>query len=162
MNNRMIYAAYGSNLDLDRMSIRCPGAKICGTAELKDYQLVFRGKSKNAVATVEPKTGGTVPILLWEISQRDEKALDQYADWPGFYRKETMDFQMGHQTVQAMIYVMAPGYPSGYPSWMYFDTLVAGYLRCGFDPGELGKAMERSGEQMRLEQAAVRELTVQF
>ena len=30
-----IYAAYGSNLDLSQMYIRCPGAEIYGRAELK-------------------------------------------------------------------------------------------------------------------------------
>ena len=155
MDTAMIYAAYGNNLDLSQMSIRCPGAEIYGRAELKDHELVFRGRPNHAVVTVEPQTGSSVPILLWKISQRHEKSLDRYACYPSFYRKKMMDFQMGYQTIPALIYVMALGHRPGYPSWLYFDTLVAKYQECGFDPALLGKAMERSGELIQLEKGVL-------
>ena len=39
----MKYIAYGSNLNLKQMAMRCPTAKVVGRAMLKDYQLTFRG-----------------------------------------------------------------------------------------------------------------------
>ncbi len=45
-----LYIAYGSNLNLPQMGRRCPTAKVVGTSEIKNYELLFRG-----VATVEPK-----------------------------------------------------------------------------------------------------------
>ena len=36
---------------------------------------------------------------------------------------------------------------------MYFDSLIANYLECGFDPALLGKAMERSGELMTIRES---------
>ena len=31
------YIAYGSNLNIDQMSYRCPGAKVVGTSEIPDF-----------------------------------------------------------------------------------------------------------------------------
>ena len=67
-----LYIAYGSNLNLEQMAFRCPTAKVVGKSELKDYELLFRGGRRGAVATVEPKAGSTVPILVWEIQKKDE------------------------------------------------------------------------------------------
>lgn len=63
------YIAYGSNLNRAQMALRCPDAKVVGTGEIKDYELLFRGNRNGAVATVEPKKGESVPVLIWEISR---------------------------------------------------------------------------------------------
>ena len=73
MSERKIYLAYGSNLNLKQMAQRCPTAKVLGTSTLKDYQLMFRGAFGNAHATVEPCNGSEVPVLLWGITEEDEK-----------------------------------------------------------------------------------------
>lgn len=62
------YIAYGSNLNRAQMALRCPDAKVVGTGEIKDYELLFRGNRNGAVATVEPKKGESVPVLIWEMS----------------------------------------------------------------------------------------------
>ncbi len=49
------------------MARRCPTAKVIGKGEIKDHELLFRGHSMSAVATVEPKAGSSVPVLIWEI-----------------------------------------------------------------------------------------------
>ena len=36
------YLAYGSNLNLNEMKVRCPSAKMIGSTILKDYELIFR------------------------------------------------------------------------------------------------------------------------
>ena len=72
-----LYIAYGSNLNLPQMANRCPTAEVVGASQLKDYELLFRGSRRSAVATVEPKEGSTVPVLLWKIQERDEAFLDR-------------------------------------------------------------------------------------
>ena len=52
------------------MAIRCPDAKPAGMAALKDWKLVFRTH-----ATIEPCEVRVVPVLIWEISEKDEKNL---------------------------------------------------------------------------------------
>ena len=38
---KKIYIAYGSNMDLFQMARRCPNARLLGTGEIKDYQILF-------------------------------------------------------------------------------------------------------------------------
>ena len=68
-----LYVAYGSNMNLPQMALRCPTAEVVATSELKDFELLFRGSRSSAVATVEPKEGSSVPVLLWKIREKDEK-----------------------------------------------------------------------------------------
>ena len=43
MTDKRYYIAYGSNLNVQQMRWRCPGARIIGTSELQDYRLLFKG-----------------------------------------------------------------------------------------------------------------------
>ena len=58
---RILYIAYGSNMNIRQMAWRCPMAEVVGTARLKGYRLLFRGYKRGAVATVEPFARGRVP-----------------------------------------------------------------------------------------------------
>lgn len=126
--HQKIYLAYGSNLHLGQMAYRCPDAKPLGTAMLQDYQLLFRGGNRGAVATVEPKKGHTVPVLLWTISARDERSLDHYEGYPFLYRKETVTVDLDGTPTEAMVYIMNDGKPLGQPSVYYYNTIQQGYL----------------------------------
>ena len=72
------YLAYGSNLNIPQMRHRCPTAKVIGTAEIKDYELLFKGSKTGSYLTIEPKKGAKVPVAVWEVKQRDETSLDVY------------------------------------------------------------------------------------
>ena len=139
-----IYAAYGSNMNLEQMKYRCPYSKVLGNATLPDYQLLFRGGDGGAVATVEPKKGNSVPILLWDITPRDEESLDRYEGWPSFYRKEIIKVKVGRKKVTAMIYIMNDGRPLGRPSRYYYSTILEGYESAGFDKKILKAALKDS------------------
>ena len=84
------YLAYGSNLSVAQMAQRCPDAVYVGTAELKDYQLLFKGSQTGSYLTVEPKKGSSVPVLVWRISELDERSLDRYEGYPAFYYKKML------------------------------------------------------------------------
>ena len=84
------YIAYGSNLKVQQMRWRCPGARIIGTAELQDYRLLFKGSKTGSYLTVEPEKGCTVPVAVWEVTEQDELALDRYEGYPSFYYKTEM------------------------------------------------------------------------
>ena len=40
---RRYYLAYGSNLNVPQMRMRCPWARVVGTAELQGWRLLFKG-----------------------------------------------------------------------------------------------------------------------
>lgn len=146
MKDQITYAAYGANISVAQMAMRFPDARLYGRAELRGYALVFRGPSGSAVATVEPREGGAVPVLLWRLSRRDGRALDIYENWPVLRQKVVLEVQMNSRIVPATVYIMAQGYPPGRPAQHYCDILAEGYRTCGFDPAVLEAALARSLE----------------
>ena len=138
----MKYLAYGSNLSIEQMDYRCSDAKIVGKAVLKDWKLVFRYH-----ATIEPCAGCSVPVLVWEISPRDEKRLDRYEGFPKYYVKRNVDVEMtdldgkNPRKVMAMVYIMAEGSELQAPSETYYGTIAEGYDRLGFDKKILEEAI---------------------
>lgn len=149
MSKKRLYIAYGSNLNLPQMEKRCPTAKVVGRSEIKDYELLFRGARRGGVATVEPREGFRVPVLLWEIQPQDEQALDYYEGYPRLYEKELMQVELGGKSVEAMVYVMTPGHAPGLPSPYYLDVIAEGYRTAGFDPAVLTQAVGRSMELLQ-------------
>lgn len=149
--DRKLYVAYGSNLNLPQMANRCPTARVIGASELKDYKLLFRGGYGGAVATVEPSKGNTVPILIWEITKDDEKALDRYEGFPFLYRKENVKVKLKGKNVKAMAYIMNEGRPLGQPSMYYYSVIYDAYKAEDFDIAILKTALENSVERPREE-----------
>ncbi|GHU80777.1 gamma-glutamylcyclotransferase [Clostridia bacterium] len=142
-----LYIAYGSNLNLEQMAVRCPTARVVGAAALEGYRLLFRGGKRSSVATVEPYEGGKVPVLVWEITPRDEIALDQYEGFPILYRKENVRVSMNGHNVDAMIYIMNNECrPLGMPSPYYYSVIRKGYHDARFDASVLCRATEDSME----------------
>lgn len=128
-----LYIAYGSNLNLGQMKHRCPYATVVGTAILPNHKLTFRGCETNAVASIEPCNGESVPVLMWEITPRDEESLDKYEGFPKLYRKETVEVISGGKSYFGMVYIMNDGYDYGKPSRYYLRTIREGYETAGFD-----------------------------
>jgi gamma-glutamylcyclotransferase (GGCT)/AIG2-like uncharacterized protein YtfP len=146
MSNQL-YIAYGSNLNLEQMANRCPTAKVVGASKINNYRLLFRGSHAGAVATIEPYKGGSVPVLIWEITPGDETALDRYEGWPFLYRKETLKVRLDGKYVTAMVYLMNEGRPLGQPSCYYYSTILDGYKSGGFQVDILRNAVNVSAEE---------------
>ena len=143
---KKVYLAYGSNLNLEQMGYRCPDAAVIGTTMLYDYHLVFRGGRHSGVATIEMKRGASVPVLLWQITEKCEKALDRYEGHPHLYRKKKLIVNMDGDELVAMAYVMNEGPPLAMPDAYYYSTILDGYYDCGFDEAILKQAVMESME----------------
>ncbi len=126
------------------MAQRCPTSKFVGTTVLEGYELLFRGCHGGAVATVEPKDNSTVPVGIWEITDRDEKALDIYEGFPHLYRKETVKVKINGKNKNVMIYIMNDGRPINAPSVYYYDIIEEGYCDCNIDPLPLEEALSET------------------
>ena len=138
---RKLYVAYGSNLNRSQMARRCPSARVVGASVMEGWRLIFRGAHKGAVATVEPFQGGTVPVLVWEITPGDEAALDQYEGYPVLYRKEMVTVTLNGKPVKAMAYILNEGRPPGEPSGYYYSIILEGYNEAFFDSQTLLRAV---------------------
>ena len=152
MPEKKYYIAYGSNLNLRQMRQRCPDARVIGTAELKDWQLLFKGSKTGSYLTIEKKNGGTVPVAVWEVSENDEKRLDMYEGYPTFYYKKELDISVkgirtGKQRKKkAFVYIMHEDRPFGIPSDYYIDVCAEGYQAFRFDIAYLADAYYYSKE----------------
>lgn len=152
MQKEKLYVAYGSNINLSQMAHRCPTAKVVGTSEIKDYELVFRGSKTGSYANIEPCEGSSVPVVLWSIKPKDEVALDRYEGYPRFYDKENMKFNINGEDVIAFVYVMTEGHKLGLPSELYRKTIEDGYKTVGFYTDILENAIVKTEIRMANEQ----------
>ena len=138
MSKKQLYIAYGSNINLEQMVYRCPHSKVVGTSEIKDFELEFRG-----VATIVPKENMKVPVLIWELDERDLPVLNKYEGFQSFYRQEKMPFELDGKMYKGMAYLMNRGTISP-PSPQYYNTILQGYRENGLDESYLETALENS------------------
>lgn len=144
------YIAYGSNLNIRQMKMRCPSARIIGTSEIPNYELLFKGSKTGSYLTIEPKEGSTVPVAAWEVTDLDEAALDRYEGFPTFYYKAEMVLPIkGIKTGKVrerpvFVYIMHEDRPLGMPSGYYVATCLEGYDNFGFDERFIYDAIEIS------------------
>ena len=148
------YIAYGSNLNIAQMRVRCSQSRIIGTSEIKDYELLFKGSQTGSYLTIEKKVGGSVPVAVWATTAADEAALDRYAGFPTFYYKAEIKAEMellvkGIRTGKirnrrCYVYIMHEDRPLGMPSGYYVHTCLDGYRAFGFKEEILMRAIENS------------------
>lgn len=129
-----LYFAYGANLNIENMRVRCPDAVAIQPLHLQGYRLAFSG-----VATILPEEHSQVPGALWAISHTDEQALDQFEGWPYLYRKETIQ----QDGIEFMVYVMNSTL-AGEPTHGYVETIAEGYHDWGLCQEDLDTALVRT------------------
>ena len=150
------YIAYGSNLNIPQMRMRCPSARIIGTSEIPDYRLLFKGSQTGAYLTIEPCDGASVPVAAWEVTAEDELALDRYEGFPRFYYKAEMKLPITGirsgkvRMRRVFVYIMHEDRAFGIPFRYYVDVCLQGYRAFGFDQKKLTSALRFSAEEARI------------
>lgn len=129
---RKLYLAYGSNMDVQQMAKRCPAARLTGKTIIEGYRLRFKGSEGGVYATVEPEVGSKVPALVWEITENDERSLDEYERFPELYYKEEIHIMLHGKSEKAMAYIMDKSQKAGIPDVSYYKVLEEAYYRLGF------------------------------
>jgi gamma-glutamylcyclotransferase (GGCT)/AIG2-like uncharacterized protein YtfP len=129
------YFAYGSNLDPQQMTSRCPGHRVVGPAFLPGYRLAFQGNGEDwggAVATLEPDPRGTVWGVVFELTAEDLVVLDRYEGCRGkddpasLYDRRDFELRLAYGgSVTAIAYVMRDR-PEGKPSKKYLSAITRG------------------------------------
>ncbi len=149
MTEKRYYIAYGSNLNVPQMQMRCPNAKILGTANLNGWELLFKGSKTGSYLTIERNPDGSVPVVIWEVTERDERALDRYEGYPNFYYKKDIKVRYKgirtglRRTVNAFVYIMHEDRQIGIPSLWYMQTCLEGYDTFYFNKNTLMSAYKK-------------------
>ena len=108
---RHSYFAYGSNLCVRQMALRCPDAADPRPAVLADHDWLI---NQRGVATVEPFPGNQVHGVLWQISDDDLATLDTAGGVPVRYRRDRLTVHTGDGPSPAWVYIdhrVTPGPP---------------------------------------------------
>ncbi|MBM4339929.1 MAG: gamma-glutamylcyclotransferase [Deltaproteobacteria bacterium] len=128
----MNYFAYGSNMNLDQMRYRCPGAKKIGNGHLNSYEICFPRKSSSrqgkGVASICEKASSYVEGVVFELTSADWNSLDRYEDVPDSYTRKLVIVSMNDgKEIEAETYTAIPmeGYPFK-PSKPYMDLIIHG------------------------------------
>jgi len=146
----MYYFAYGSNLDLLQMQLRCPEAQFVSTAKLDGYRICFPRKSfvrDCAVISIEPSVSECVWGALYELDGTDIARLDEREGYDkrrdrdkNQYNRITVRVEVADDhPVVAEVYVATPSADSGLPSPHYIGYLVAAAAECGLPKSHLVK-----------------------
>jgi gamma-glutamylcyclotransferase (GGCT)/AIG2-like uncharacterized protein YtfP len=122
-----LYAAYGSNMDPRQMARRAPHSPPAGTGWLNGWRLTFGGEDRGwegALATVVEHAGSQVFVMLYDVTDDDERALDRWeGSGIGLYRKIRVRVQTLDGDVLAWLYVI-DDYEGGLPSARYLGIVA--------------------------------------
>ena len=145
-----LYFAYGSNINLDQMTYRCPDACVVWPVSLENYELLFRG---GGFATITPCEGGKVHGLLWSLTPECERSLDRYEGFPRFYDKRMVTVRDGlGRELSVMAYIMAERFREPtLPSTAYYNGILEGYRQNGLPVTALKKAWEHCVQEIHQE-----------
>jgi len=138
-----LYFAYGSNLNLKQMEKRCPDSKLITKDKIPNYQLNFAGP-----LTIINERHQQVIGAVFEISKKDEMALDHYEGWPHLYKKKTLTTKKGYTV---MTYYISKNIEYRMPSNNYLLAVQQGYLDCNLNLKYLDQAVDRVEEPYILE-----------
>jgi hypothetical protein len=100
------YFAYGSNIILADMALRCPAARFDGVAVLSGYRYLINA---DCYATVVPAANRTVYGTLWMLTNACECALDKYEGIAeGLYTKSGIYVRsLEGRNIETLIYIAA-------------------------------------------------------
>lgn len=121
------YAAYGSNLDPERMALRAPHSPLRGSGWLVGWRLTFGGAElgwEGPLGTVVEAPGHQVYVALYDLTSTDEKALDEWEGVDiGLWTKIRVRINALDGDVTAWLYVLN-AYEGGLPSARYLGMLA--------------------------------------
>ncbi|EIN03906.1 hypothetical protein PUNSTDRAFT_47894 [Punctularia strigosozonata HHB-11173 SS5] len=82
-----LYFAYGSNLWLEQMALRCPNSPYVGMAVLRDWRWII---NERGYATIVPAPGDIVVGMVYALVPEDEMRLDRNEGVPFAYVTESL------------------------------------------------------------------------
>ncbi|MFB1294973.1 poly-gamma-glutamate hydrolase family protein [Mycobacterium sp. pW049] len=138
MGRRHNYFAYGSNLCVQQMALRCPDATDPRRATLADHDWLI---NERGVATVEPFSGSEVHGVVWQVSDRDLATLDSAEGVPVRYRRDEMTVLTEAGPSTAWVYIDHRVEP-GPPRPGYLERILDGAHHHGL-PGRWIQFLER-------------------
>lgn len=142
----ILYAAYGSNINIEHMEILCPEAKLYDVGFIENHILEFRGSRNNAHATIRAQNDNKVPVIVWAVNQRCVQALEHFESFPQYYHKEYHKIHALNGIYENVLtFVMNDDYKKyGTPDSAYYELIAQGYKEHSFDYDYLNERLAES------------------
>jgi hypothetical protein len=122
-----LYAAYGSNLDPERMALRAPHSPLHSSGWLVGWRLTFGGEDvgwEGPLGTVVEDDGHQVYVAVYDVHEQDERTLDEWEGVAiGLWNKIRVRVSTLEGDTTAWIYVLN-AYEGGLPSARYLGMLA--------------------------------------
>lgn len=123
----MLYAAYGVNMDPDRMAERAPHSPMRDCGWLVGWRLTFGGEDVSwdgAMCTIVEDAASQVYVVLYELAPEDAPGLDE---WEGAGLDLATRIHVPVETlsgpVTALVHVLT-AYEGGLPTARYLAMLA--------------------------------------
>lgn len=121
-----LYAAYGTNLDPQRMLARCPHSPLRGTGWLEGWRLTFGGEElgwDGALATIVQDPFEQVFVAVYDVTDEDIAGLDEWEGPAGLYRKTRVRVSTMNGELVTFAHVL-DAFEGGLPSASYLGVLA--------------------------------------
>lgn len=166
------YLAYGSNVSMLEMKMRCPNAKFVGLTKLPNNTLICKGNNWGYLTTQE-ENGCSIDVAIYKVTQYDKERLDVYEGYPNLYHikyvtiehngvKHKAFYYEMNRTIQApykgdipleeLEGIVEPTYeiviPYEIPAQSYIDRCYIGYKEVGIDVKQLVDACQTTMDKM--------------
>ncbi|MBH61168.1 MAG: hypothetical protein CL569_01700 [Alphaproteobacteria bacterium] len=116
-----LYFAYGSNMHMPSMRIRCPRARLLSTAMLSDWEFFI---NTQGYASIRPVDDQEVHGALWTIGPREEAALNLYEDIADqLYLRVTVNVISSRETYRDVLTYVATNRRPGRPRAGYMPLV---------------------------------------
>ncbi|KAK6518086.1 hypothetical protein TWF506_005247 [Arthrobotrys conoides] len=97
------YFAYGSNLWIDQMALRCPKSPFTSVARLPNYRWLI---CERGYANIVRSPGDEVWGMLYNLTPPDEASLDKYEGVPRDYTKEMIPVELTNgKSMDVLVYI---------------------------------------------------------
>lgn len=122
---RVLYFAYGSNLDAEQMEQRCPSARVRFTAELPDHRLgftYFSRRWRGGAADLLPEQGSSIWGVVYELACAELPLLDGFE--AGYHRIGLAVRRTGGRLEDVLSYTVRGEKGSFPPTPAYRDKML--------------------------------------
>ena len=122
--SRVLYFAYGSNLDAEQLRARCPSSSSRFAARLRPHRLDFTHYSTRwtgGAADVLPHSGEEVWGVVYELDEGDLTLLDRFESG---YERVTLSVEAEDGASHAVITYMVRQKRNFLPSDIYLDKIL--------------------------------------
>jgi len=136
------YWAYGSNLNVAQMRLRCPRAEKIGRLYGRCVRLAFRGGADVDIVVGKPDV--ICPGGLWKITPECEQQLDRWEGVvKGTYSKWFFEAEVRGK-LESVLFYKKNSNGLLVPREEYYRTILRGYKDFNLDVKHLRKARERA------------------